>query len=125
VAGAIKSGQAFSREVIDAHLRRIEDVNPALNAVTALLGERALGGAKAADRAIAGGGDLPPSHGVPFTLKENIDVAGTPTTQGVKALADSYPRLDAPAVERLRAAGAILYLLSSVAARPRLAIVAL
>ena len=46
-------------------------------------------------------------HGVPFTVKENIDVAGTPTTQGFKALADAYPRRDAPVVERMKAAGAI------------------
>jgi amidase len=44
---------------------------------------------------------------VPFTVKENIDVAGTPTTQGFKALANAYPSRDAPIVERLKAAGAI------------------
>ncbi len=53
------------------------------------------------------GRDLPPLHGVPFTVKENIDVLGTPTTAGLKALSDAYPRLDAPHVSRLRAAGAI------------------
>jgi amidase len=46
-------------------------------------------------------------HGVPFTVKDNIDLAGTPTAQGAKALANVYPSRDAPAVERLRAAGAI------------------
>lgn len=59
------------------------------------------------DRALAAGGDLPPLHGVPFTVKENIDLAGTPTTQGITALAGAYPALDAPIVERVRAAGAI------------------
>ena len=82
LAEAIRSRQASSREVIEAHLRRIEAVNPAVNAVTVVLGEQALEAAKAADRAAAGGGDLPPLHGVPFTVKENIDLAGTPTTQG-------------------------------------------
>ena len=61
----------------------------------------------AADRAVAAGADLGPFHGVPFTVKGNIDVVGTPTTQGLKALANAYPRRDAPVVERLKAAGGI------------------
>jgi amidase len=107
LAEAIRSRQASSQEVVEAHLRRIEAVNPAVNAVTVVLGEQALEAAKAADRVVAGGGDLPRLHGVPFTVKENIDVAGTPTTLGLKALAAAYPRQDAPAVERLKTAGAI------------------
>jgi amidase len=107
LAEAIRSRQASSREVIEAHLRRIEKVDPAVNAVTVVLAEQALESAKAADRAITDGGDLPPLHGVPFTVKGNIDLAGTPTTHGIKALAAAYPAIDAPAVERLRAAGAI------------------
>jgi amidase len=105
LAEAIRSRRASSQEVIEAHLRRIEAVNSSVNAVTVVLGEQALEAAKAADRAV--GGDLPPFHGVPFTIKENIDLVGTPTTQGLKALAGAYPRLDAPVVERLKAAGAI------------------
>lgn len=104
---AIRSRQASSREVIEAHLRRIESVNPSVNAVTVVLAEQALDAAKAADRIGAGGADLPPLHGIPFTVKENIDLAGTPTTQGARVLAGAYPSRDAPHVERLRAAGAI------------------
>src|SRR5512135_2877961 len=107
LAEAIRSRQTSSQEVIEAHLRRIEAVNPSINAVTVVLGEQALEAAKAADRAVAADGDLPPLHGVPFTIKEDIDLVGTPTTFGAKALAGSYPALDAPVVERLRAAGAI------------------
>jgi amidase len=107
LAEAIRSKQASTQEVIEAHLRRIEAVNPAINAVTVVLGEQAVEAAKAADRAVAGGGYLPPFHGVPFTVKENIDLAGTPTTMGLKALAGAYPARDAPVVERLKAAGAI------------------
>ena len=107
LAEAIRSGQASSQEVIEAHLRRIEAVNPSVNAVTVVLAEQALEAAKEADRAMAGGGDLPSLHGVPFTVKGNIDLAGTPTTQGARALTDAYPRQDAPVVARMRAAGAI------------------
>jgi len=107
LAAAIRSRQASSREVIEAHLRRIEAVNPRVNALTVVLGEEALEAAKAADRAVAGGGDLPPFHGVPFTVKANIDLIGTPTTHGMKALSDAYPAVDAPSVARMRAAGAI------------------
>lgn len=107
LAAAIRSRHISSQEVIEAHLRRIEQVNPAINAVTVVLAEQALAAAQAADRAVGGGSDLPPLHGVPFLVKSNIDVVGTPTTQGLKALADAYPRLDAPVVARLKAAGAI------------------
>jgi amidase len=107
LAEVIRSGQASSQEVIEAHLRRIEAVNPSINAVVVVLGEQALEAAKVADRAVAAGTDLPPFHGVPFTVKENIDLVGTPTTAGLKALADAYPSRDAPNVERMRAAGAI------------------
>jgi amidase len=107
LAAAIRSRQTSSQEVIESHLRRIEAVNPSINAVTVVLGERAVEAAKAADRVVAGGAELPPFHAVPFTVKENIDLAGTPTTVGLKALAGAYPGLDAPIVERMRAAGAI------------------
>ena len=107
LAEAIRARQASSVEVVEAHLRRIEAVNPSINAVVMVLGEQALEAAKAADRAVAAGDDVPPFHGVPFTIKDNIDVAGTPTTQGLAALAEAYPARDAPVVERMRAAGAI------------------
>jgi len=107
LAAIITSRRASSREVVEAHLRRIEAVNPAVNAVTVVLVEQALDAADAADRAVAEGRTLPPLHGVPFTVKENLDLAGTPTTQGAKALSAAYPREDAPVVRRLKAAGAI------------------
>jgi amidase len=107
LAEAIRSKQASSQEVIEAHLRRIEAVNPSINAITAVLDEEAIEEAKAADRAIAGGGDLAPFHGVPFTVKASIDVTGTATSMGLRILAEAYPNRDAPGVERLRAAGAI------------------
>ncbi len=105
LAEAIRSRQVSSRDVIEAHLRRIEAVNGSINAVVVVMAEQALKAAQTADRAVADGADLGPFHGVPFTVKENIDVAGTPTTQGFKALANAYPSRDAPVVERLKAAG--------------------
>lgn len=107
LANAVRSRQASAREVVEAHLHRIEAVNPAVNAVTVLLADQALDAADAADRRIAAGADLPPLLGVPFTVKGNFDLLGAPTTQGLKMFAHAYPSRDAPTVERLRAAGAI------------------
>jgi amidase len=103
----IRSRQVSSEEVVEAHLRRIEEVDPSVNAVPVVLREQALEAARAADRIVASGGDLPPFHGVPFLVKSNIDVVGTPTTNGIKAMAEAYPAMDAPIVERMKAAGAI------------------
>ena len=107
LAAMIRDREVSSREVVQAHLDRIEAVNPHLNAIVRLLPDQALAAADAADRAVADGARLGPLHGVPFTVKENIDLAGTPTTQGVPALAEAVAPVDAPQVERLRAAGAI------------------
>jgi amidase len=106
LAEAIKTKQASSVEVTEAHLQRIEAVNPSINAVV-VLAEQALEAARAADQMVAAGADLPRFHGVPFTVKDNIDLVGTPTTQGARARASAYPVTDAPVVERLKAAGAI------------------
>jgi amidase len=108
LAEAIRTKQASSQDVIEAHLRRIESVNPAINAVVIVSAEEALAAAKSADRLVAAGVELAPLHGVPFTVKENIDVVGTPTTQGLRALANAYPTRDAPDVERMKSAGAIV-----------------
>jgi amidase len=107
IAAAVRNGETTSREVLDALVDRIDAVNGDLNAVVALLGDEAVKAADEADRAVADGAPLGPLHGVPITVKENIDVAGWPTTQGVPALAEAVPPIDAPVVERMRAAGAI------------------
>jgi amidase len=107
LAGVIRSRQASSREVVEAHIRRIEEVNPTINAVTVVLADQALEAATSADDTVVSGDDLPPFHGVPFTVKENIDLVGAATTHGLKALAEAYPTRDAPVVERMRAAGGI------------------
>ena len=107
LAAAIRQKRVSSREVVKEYLARIEAVNPPLNAITRLLGEEALAAADSADKKVASGEATGPLHGVPITVKENIDLAGTPTTQAVPALAEAVAPVDAPQVERLRAAGAI------------------
>jgi amidase len=103
LAALIASGDVSSREVVEAHLARIDDVNGYVNAITVVLSEAALAAADAADRGAAKG----PLHGVPFTIKENIDCIGSATTHGVAALESSMPWRDAPVVSRMKAAGAI------------------
>jgi amidase len=107
LAHLIRAGEVSSREVVAAHLARIEALNPRVNAVTVVLSEAALAAADRADRAHRAGQSLGPLHGVPFTVKESLDCVGTPTTYGVPALRDAMPRLDAPIVARMKAAGAI------------------
>lgn len=109
LAEKIRTREVSSREVVEAHLARIDAVNPHLNAVVRRLDAEALAAADAADKALADAvpGGVGVFHGVPMTIKENIDLAGTPTTQGLVVLADAVSPADAPSVERLRAAGAI------------------
>ena len=107
LATAIREKKASSREIVKAHLDRIEAVNPRLNAITLVLEKEALRAADEADMRVASKAELGPLHGVPMTVKENIDVDGSATSQGVKALAEAVPGLDAPQVANLREAGAI------------------
>ncbi len=107
LAELVRSKQSSSREIIDAHLDRIEAVNGSLNAVVVVLADEARAEADKADAAVATGGELGALHGVPMTVKENLDLVGTPTTLGMVAFAEAMPTMDAPVVERMRAAGAI------------------
>ncbi|MDE0884957.1 MAG: amidase [Myxococcota bacterium] len=103
LAQLIRQREASSREVVEAHLTRIEAVNPQLNAITVVLAESAREAADLADRTEPTG----PLHGVPFTVKENIDCVGSATTDGLALRVDAMPALDAPVVERMKAAGGI------------------
>jgi amidase len=107
LASMIAHGDVSSREVVDAHLARIDAVNPRLNAIVRRLDDQARADADRADESRRSGEPLGPLHGVPFTVKENIDLAGTPTTNAVPALAEAISSSDAPIVERMRRAGAI------------------
>ncbi|MYJ02548.1 MAG: indole acetimide hydrolase, partial [Chloroflexi bacterium] len=103
LAGLIRDREVSSREVVEAHLDRIVEVNGQVNAVTLVLEDTALAAAGAAARGEYQG----PFHRVTVTIKENIDSLGSPTTKGVPALADAMPPSDAPVVERMKRAGAI------------------
>jgi amidase len=100
LAALVSTGQIAAREVVQAHLDRIAEVNPELNAVTRVLVARAIFAADAVDIARAAGEPVGVLAGVPVTVKENHDVAGTPTTFGVPALAQVVAARDAPAVTR-------------------------
>jgi amidase len=95
-------------EVLEAHLRRAEALNPALNALVTFAPD-ALEQARAAERAVMRGERLPPLHGLPLTIKDTIDTANLRTTSGARTRAEHVPATDAPAVARLRAAGAIVF----------------
>jgi amidase len=95
-------------EVLEAHLRRAEALNPVLNALVTFAPD-ALEQARAAERAVMSGDTLPSLHGLPLTIKDTIDTANLRTTSGSRTRAERVPGADAPAVARLRAAGAIVF----------------
>jgi amidase len=107
LAALIRDRQVSSREVIQAHLDRIAEINPAVNAVTAVLAEPALAAADLIDADLAAGRPTGPLAGVPFTVKDNLDITGEPTTDGVPLFRDRRAGRDSPAVAHLRTAGAI------------------
>ncbi len=107
-ARAVREGQVSAVEVVQAHLARMSIANPPLNAVVVPLAADALSAAKAADAHQASGAELGPLHGVPITIKINVDVAGQANSNGVVAFKDNIAQEDAPVVANLRRAGAIL-----------------
>src|ERR1700731_4051273 len=107
LAALIRTKQLSSREVVQAHLDRIQAVNPKINAVVTLIAEQALTSADAADKAVANGAPLGPLHGVPFSIKDALDTAGVLTQRGSKLFARNIPDKDATSVARFKAAGGI------------------
>jgi amidase len=95
--------------LLDIYLRRVEQHNPALNAVVTLDAERSLAESDAADAAIARGDSTGPLHGLPVTVKDSIATAGLRTTAGASDFAEHVPDSDAQTVARLRRAGAIVF----------------
>jgi len=107
-ARRIREGAISSVELVEAHLRHIHQIDPAIHAVVDLLAETALVEARKADDARARGQSLGPFHGVPFSIKDSIELAGTRCTAGTIGRASAPPSTaDATLVARLRQAGAI------------------
>jgi amidase len=109
LAKAIRAKDVSSRELLDLYLTRIDAANPRLNAVVTLDPERAHRAASAADEAVARGDDLGPLHGLPITVKDALETEGMRSTGGATELRDHVPTEDAPAVARVKAAGAIVF----------------
>src|SRR5215470_16594460 len=95
-------------EVVEAHLKRIEAVNPVLSAFFTVTADHALADARQADAEIAAGKWRGPLHGVPYGAKDIIETAGILTTHGSSFFRDHVPTEDAECIVRLRRAGAIL-----------------
>src|SRR5208337_3379646 len=95
-------------ELVSAFLERIENLNPKINAIVTLVEERALEEAEEADRRLGAKTAIRPLEGLPITIKDPISTAGVRSTDGMKILEHHVPDRDAVAVERLRAAGAII-----------------
>ncbi len=110
----IKARTISSAEVVELAIRRIEQVNPSLNAVVHTRFEKARDEARETDRALARGDDLGPFAGVPCTIKEFFAVEGAPQTGGLVARKNTLSMSDAPTVARLRQAGAIVVGLTNV-----------
>jgi amidase len=105
---AIKTRRASSVEVLQAHLVRIRQENPRLNAIITLDEEGALTRTREADAALARGDRCGPLHGLPMTLKDGHSTKGMRTTCGYEPLSDYIPVEDGTVAARLKAAGAII-----------------
>ena len=107
-AASIRDGLITSEEVVQVHVERMHAVNPTLNAVVIDLSEPAISDARAADRAKSSGAALGRLHGVPVTIKINIDVEGQANSNGVIGFKDNIALGDSPVTANLKKAGAII-----------------
>src|SRR5947209_7235541 len=108
MARRVASGDISAHELVEAHIARIEAVNPKLNAVGVKRDEAARAEARDIDRRRAAGEKLPPLAGVPITIKECLDLKGTASTFGLPSRRDALAASDEAHVARLRQAGAIV-----------------
>jgi fatty acid amide hydrolase len=108
LASLIAQGDVTSQDVIEAHIERIEQVNPKLNAVVVKRYQQARTEAKEMDARRARGEKLGPLHGVPMTIKESIDLKDTSSTFGLEGQKNNVVKQDSNSVARLREAGAII-----------------
>ena len=109
LAQGIRDRQFGARELLEHYLARVDRLNPAINAVVVQDRDNARRRADVADAALANGKPLGPLHGVPMTIKESYNLAGTATTWGIPQLRGNVATEDALAVQRLMAAGANVF----------------
>ena len=107
LAARLARKEVSARDVMSAHLARIERVNPKINTIVTLVPEQAMAGAAKADDAIVRSGPTGALHGLPIAHKDLVDTAGIRTTLGSPFYRDNVPARDALIVSRIRAAGAI------------------
>ena len=105
LAGLVSMGEVSAVELVEGCMRRIEEVNPKLNAVVQFCTNRAMEEAKAADESRAKGDSLGPLHGVPMTIKDSLDTKSVISTGGTLGRAKFVPEEDATVVKRLRGCG--------------------
>ena len=103
----VRSHAVSPVEIAETHLKRIDSLNPKLNAIVTLAPDF-IEKAREAEAMVMRGDHLGPLHGLPVTIKDAIDTAGLRTTSGSRLRADHVPGSDAPSVARLKAAGAIV-----------------
>ena len=108
LARAIREKEISSTDVVETFLQRIERVNPKLNAIVQLVADDVREQAREADASPAKGHIKGPLHGVPITVKDNIEVSKLYCTGGTKGRASFIPKWDATVVSRMRDAGAII-----------------
>ena len=108
IATRVAAGELSAVEVTKQSLQRMQDVNPAINAVVQPLPEEALAAAQAVDERIAAGEAAGVLAGVPVTIKVNIDQQGCLNTNGIRIQQDHIAGQDSPVVTNLRNAGAII-----------------
>ena len=108
MAEKIKRKELSALELIDAHLARIEELNPTLNAFVQIDAAGARQQARVAEASVANGEKLGPLHGVPLSIKSSIEVSGLRCESGSKLREGTVATQDAPLVRRLREAGAII-----------------
>jgi amidase len=109
LADAIRAKQLSSRELLETYLDRIDRLGADVNAVVTLDADRARAAALAADEQLASGEPTGPLHGLPITIKDAIETGGIRSTGGAVELTSHVPAADAPAVARLKDAGAIVF----------------
>jgi aspartyl-tRNA(Asn)/glutamyl-tRNA(Gln) amidotransferase subunit A len=107
-ARKLRAREVTALEITNACLRRIDELQPSVNAFIRVMADQARRDAETADRELASGRDRGPLHGVPIAVKDIIDVEGVPTTAASRVREGHVARADAPVITRLRDAGAVI-----------------